>query len=496
MQSSKAIIIGAGVAGLASAIRLAVQGFEVKVFEKNSYPGGKLSHFKIGDFNFDAGPSLFTQPHHLEALFALANEPIEDYFKYTAVPISCKYFYEDGTIVNAFTDTKKFTNELKEKLQEYEGAVVNYLEQSKNLYTNIGSVFLNFSLHKSKTLLNAPILKALKNTKLKYLFNTMNGLNKKQFKNEKTVQLFNRYATYNGSNPYQAPGMLTLIPHLEHNEGVFYPEGGMIRITNALYQLALKKGVQFTFNSPVQSILKDEKKVVGVLVNNQNEYANIVVSNMDVYFTYKHLLNQPLIATKILKQERSSSALIFYWGINKNFTELELHNIFFTENYKAEFDALFNTKKIYLDPTVYINITSKCELGKQAPEGKENWFVMVNAPANVGQDWGKYRAEYRAAIIQKLNKILKTDVEQFIEVEEVLDPVSIESKTSSYMGSLYGTSSNSKLAAFFRHPNFSKKLKGLYFVGGSVHPGGGIPLCMHSAKIMSEIVIDDFKKMK
>ena len=324
----------------------------------------------------------------------------------------------------------------------------------------------------------------------------MNGLNKKQFKNEKTVQLFNRYATYNGSNPYQAPGMLTLIPHLEHNEGVFYPEGGMIRITNALYQLALKKGVQFTFNSPVQSIIKDEKKVVGVLVNNQNEYANIVVSNMDVYFTYKHLLNQPLIATKILKQERSSSALIFYWGINKNFTELELHNIFFTENYKAEFDALFNTKKIYLDPTVYINITSKCELGKQAPEGKENWFVMVNAPANVGQDWGKYRAEYRAAIIQKLNKILKTDVEQFIEVEEVLDPVSIESKTSSYMGSLYGTSSNSKLAAFFRHPNFSKKLKGLYFVGGSVHPGGGIPLCMHSAKIMSEIVIDDFKKMK
>ena len=137
----------------------------MKVFEKNSYPGGKLSHFKIGDFNFDAGPSLFTQPHHLEALFAMANEPIEDYFKYTAVPISCKYFYEDGTIVNAFTDTKKFTNELKEKLQESEGAVVNYLEQSKNLYTNIGSVFLNFSLHKSKTLLNAPILKALKKHK-------------------------------------------------------------------------------------------------------------------------------------------------------------------------------------------------------------------------------------------------------------------------------------------------------------------------------------------
>ena len=493
MQSKKAIVIGAGIAGLASAIRLAVQGFSVKVYEKNSYPGGKLSHFSLGEYQFDAGPSLFTQPQNIEELFALANEPISDYFSYQAIPISCKYFYDDGTIVNAYTNTQDFAAELHTKLQEDETNVTNYLQQAESMYNNIGSIFLNYSLHKTKTLFSAPIVNALKKVKAKYLFSTMNGINKKQFANSKTVQLFNRYATYNGSNPYKAPGMLTLIPHLEHNEGIFYPTGGMISITNALYKLAIKKGVQFYFNAPVQRIIQHQNIVNGVVVNGKNEYADLIISNMDVYFTYKHLLQQEVKAKKILKQERSSSALIFYWGIGKSFKELDLHNIFFSNNYKAEFDALFTSKKLYNDPTIYINITSKYEAGIQAPNNKENWFVMVNAPANIGQNWEAYKNEYRTAIIAKLNKILNTDIEPLIEVEEVLDPILIESKTSSYQGSLYGTASNSKWAAFLRHPNFTNSIQGLYFVGGSVHPGGGIPLCLKSAKIMSELVEINFK---
>ena len=172
---------------------------------------------------------------------------------------------------------------------------------------------------------------------------------------------------------------------------------------------------------------------------------------------------------------------------------MSLHNIFFTSDYKTEFDHLFNTGKVFDDPTVYINITAKCEPGIQSPEGKENWFVMVNAPANKGQDWDEYGKIYRAAIIKKLSRILGEDIESLIEEEHVLTPVSIESKTASYMGSLYGTSSNSKMAAFMRHPNFSKNVKGLYFVGGSVHPGGGIPLCLSSAKIMADLVQKELK---
>lgn len=279
-----------------------------------------------------------------------------------------------------------------------------------------------------------------------------------------------------------------MIAHLEHNEGSFYPKGGMISITRALHRLAEKLGVQFHFKSSVSRIVVKQDTVVGVIVNNEQFPADMVVSNVDVYFTYLRLLQQPEAAEKILKQERSSSAMIFYWGIRKNFPQLNLHNIFFTENYKAEFTHLFTHKTLYKDPTVYVNITSKCEPGIQAPEGMENWFVMINVPANIGQNWERYRSESRERIIAKLSRILGVEVEALIVSETVADPVSIESLTDSYMGSLYGTSSNSKMAAFLRHPNFSKSISGLYFVGGSVHPGGGIPLCLSSAAITEKII--------
>lgn len=487
MQSSKVIVIGSGVAGMAAAIRLAVQGFEVNVYEKNSYPGGKLSAIEKNGFRFDAGPSLFTRPENIEELFELAGEPIEKYFSYSPVDITCKYFYENGKVVNAYADKEIFASEIKEKLNESPEALKNYLDESEKLYNNIGAIFLNHSLQKRKTWLQKRIVRALGTLKYRYLFKTLHKHNQSKFSSAEAVQLFNRFATYNGSNPYKAPGMLSLIPHLEYNEGVFYPKGGMISITNALYKLALIKGVKFHFNTNVQRIIHHEGTVRGIVINDENRDADIVVSNMDVFFTYKNLLGDIYKAKKILKQERSSSALVFYWGINKIFDELKLHNIFFSNNYKTEFDCLFKTKTLHSDPTVYVNITSKMEAG-HVPAGKENWFVMINAPANVGQDWETAKQKARAAIIEKLNRILQTDIEPLIEAEEILDPIMIEEKTASYQGSLYGSSSNSKLAAFLRHPNFTSTIKALYFCGGSVHPGGGIPLCLKSAKIVSELI--------
>jgi len=490
----KAIIIGAGVAGLASAVRLAVQGFDVKVYEKNNYPGGKLSHFSLGEFGFDAGPSLFTQPENITELFNLANERVEDYFDFERVPITCKYFFENGTVVNAHANAQEFAREMHEKTGEDAGKVLSYLQQSEHLYNDIGKVFLDHSLNKRKSLLKAPIWQALKATRKKYLFSSLNDLNATHFTRPESVQLFNRFATYNGSDPYRAPGMLSLIPHLELNQGTYYPRGGMKSITDALYRLAKVKGVKFYFGNEVQRIINVNGQVKGVVVNDDNCYADVIVSNVDVYFTYKHLLNEEVKSQSLLKQERSSSAIIFYWGIGKAFPELQLHNIFFSKNYKAEFEQLFISKSISDDPTVYINITSKME-GGHAPAGKENWFVMVNAPANEKQNWDALKTKCRQSVISKLNRILQTDLGQFIEVEETLDPVKIEQQTASHMGALYGTSSNSKLAAFLRHPNFSNATRGLYFAGGTVHPGGGIPLCLKSAKLVAGLIKEDLKKL-
>jgi len=491
MQPKKAVIIGSGIAGLAASIRLVAQGYEVHVYEKSDKPGGKPGFFSEKGYQFDTGPSLFTQPHQLEALLALVGEKLSDYFTYHKMPVSCHYFYEDGTFIEASADPDLFAKEAHKKTGEPVSSIKNYLAASEKLYTRIGQVFLNYSLHKISTLFKIPLLSALGAFKLPYITRSMHKHNERSFKSKKLVQLFNRYATYNGSNPYVAPSMLTLIAHLEHNEGSFYPSGGMISITNTLVAVAKKIGVQFYFNSPVQKITTDNNKVTGVVVNDAAVAAELVVSNADVYFTYLNLLSSPSKAKKILEQERSSSALIFYWGIKKEFPQLSLHNIFFTENYEAEFAHLFDVKIPFTDPTVYINITSVCEPGIQAPAGKQNWFVMVNVPANTGQDWVAITAAVKKEVLAKLERMLGQPIEPLIETEKILDPLLIEANTASYQGSLYGTSSNAPMAAFLRHPNFSKEYNGLYFVGGSVHPGGGIPLCLKSAEIMSNLVAKD-----
>lgn len=488
MHKRKAIVVGAGIAGIATAIRLAIKGFQVEIHEKNAVAGGKMYLIEKGGYKFDAGPSLFTQPANIEELFALAGENIADYFTYTSLPLACRYFFENGKMVNAFTSSEAFAQEMEQQLGEPGENIKKYLRNAERVYEDVGQIFLNYSLHKASTWLHPRILKALGTVKLPYLFNTLHQFNERSFSTPEAVQLFNRFATYNGSNPYSAPGMLSLIPHLEQNQGTFYPYGGMISIPNALVALAKKKGVEFKLNSEVKEIIVEQNNIKGILTQEGVIRADRVVSNVDTYFTYKYLMNDEQAAKNVLRNERSSSAFIFYWGIKKSFPQLHLHNIFFSSNYKEEFDHLFVKKTFYQDPTVYINITSKIEQ-QHAPSGGENWFVMVNAPANTDMDWEQQRSLLKQHIIAKLNRMLSTQLQDLIEVEEVLSPMDIERQTASFKGSLYGTSSNSKWAAFLRQANFSSKVNGLFFAGGSVHPGGGIPLCLKSAKIVSEMIV-------
>jgi phytoene desaturase len=487
MNKKKAIVVGGGIGGIATAIRLSVIGYEVELFEKNEVAGGKMYLIEKDGFRFDAGPSLFTQPANVEELFAFAGESIEEYLSYSPVPIACRYFFENGTIVNAYTEAEAFALEMEQKVGENPQNIIRYLKAAAKTYENVGNIFLNFSLHRWKTWMHPRIIAAMRTIKFPYLLSTLHQFNVKSFKTKEAVQIFNRFATYNGSNPYKAPGMLSLIPHLEQNEGTFYPAGGMINIPNALIGLAKKKGVKFRLGETVDKIIVDRNKAMGIVSGNNNHLADLVVSNVDVYYTYKNLLNSETGASKILRNERSSSALIFYWGIKKEFKQLHLHNILFSELYEEEFTHLFSDKKFFHDPTVYINITSKMEAG-QAPEGCENWFVMINAPAMQGADWPEEVKKVRGYVITKLNRMLGVDLNDFIEVEEVLTPAGIQMRTDSYLGSLYGTSSNSRWAAFLRHANYSSSIEGLFFTGGSVHPGGGIPLCLKSAKIVCDLI--------
>ena len=483
----KAIIIGSGVGGLATALRLKAQGLDVLVFENNSYPGGKLSSFNLGQYRFDAGPSLLTMPHYIDELFELFNENPKDYFNYKRKDISCKYFWEDKTVLNAYSDKNKFINEINKVLKVDKNIVTKYLLKAKKKYDLTKNIFLEQSLHKIKTYLSSDLLKGIFNLYIFQINKTLDTVNQDELKEPHLVQLFNRFATYNGSSPFKTPGMMTLIQHLEQEYGTFVSEKGMINISKSIFDLAKRNGVKFQFNKLVNEIVVKNNKVVGVKVNNTVIESDFVVSNMDIVPTYKKLLKKSYQPKKVLNQERSSSALIFYWGIKKTFKNLELHNILFSNNYKKEFDSIFELGTISDDPTVYINITSK-DIVSDAPKESENWFVMINSPNDTGQDWNEIIKTVRKNTINKINRTLNIDIESFIEFEKVFSPKTIEKNTQSYLGSLYGSSSNNKISAFLRHPNFSKHIQNLYFCGGSVHPGGGIPLCLLSAKIVSELI--------
>lgn len=486
----KAIVIGAGIAGLASAIRLANKGYEVDVFEANSYPGGKLTEVKLGAYRFDAGPSLFTMPTLVDELFELSGRKAEDHFEYSRLDEICRYFYEDGTSFIAHADTEKLAAVLDEQIGLKADLFKKHLAKSAYIHKYTADLFLGKSLHKLKSYLSLDTLNSVIRLPFLNIFQSMDKVNRKVLKNEKARQLFNRYATYNGSNPYKAPGILNIIPHLEFNLGAYFPKGGMHSICLSLFQLAKDLGVNFHFSSPVEKILVKDRKASGIRVGEKEFSADLLVCNMDVVPAYRYLMPEQKQPEKILKQERSSSALIFYWGIKKSFPQLDLHNIFFSDHYEDEFRAIFKEKGIHEDPTVYINISSKHNKS-DAPEGSENWFVMINVPCDDGQDWDALIKEARAHIITKLSRMLNTDIAALIEEEEILEPRSIASKTQSYKGALYGTSSNTRMAAFFRHPNFSNRIQNLYFCGGSVHPGGGIPLALSSAKIVDDIISDN-----
>ncbi len=331
MPHKKAIIIGAGIAGIATAIRLAVKGYAVEVFEANSYAGGKLSEFTQEGFRFDAGPSLFTMPQYVDELFKLTGKNPADHFTYQKLDITCQYFYEDGTQLTAYADEAQFVKEVTRVTGEPEASIKKHIANSRKIYNITSHVFLERSLHRLRTFLRWDTFKSILNLPSIDAGRTMHKANTSYFKDERLVQLFDRYATYNGSNPYTAPATLNVIPHLEQHYGAYFPDGGMYKITTALVDLATSLGVQFNYNARVDEFILADDRIEGIKVNGELIKSDVVVSNMDVWFTYNRLLKHypELHPKNILQQERSSSALIFYWGVKKQFKQLNLHNIFF-----------------------------------------------------------------------------------------------------------------------------------------------------------------------
>lgn len=473
-------IIGSGIGGLAAAIRLAVRGHDVCVYERSDRPGGMIQQKEWNGYRWDFGPTSILMPDQAEELFLLAGEEMKVSVRNVQLEQVSKYFFEDGMILDAFGDVDDFCKELHAKTGESPRRVYRYLNRQRRRYERSSEVLMRFSSVSREIFTHKRLIRSFLPALVNDFMHTAHGMNKRSFKSKHVIQLFDWLASGQGSDPYKAPSTSNLNAHFTHNLGVYCPEKGMNWLVKELYQLAIQMGVTFVFNEEVEGIDFKNKTVKGLYTSKGYIKSDIVISNADIHKVYKELLPGKNVAKKYLKQGLSNSAIVFYWAVDKEFPGLCVQNILLSPDQKGEYDGLVNGKRSE-HPSIQLNISSKIAKSA-APDGCENWVLMVNVPVNSGQDWDAELQSVRKEVIDRINKMLDTDIENHIRKEFISDPRNIENDFASYRGKLYGSTNNRKLSAFNKHPNFLNMIHGLYFVGRTVQPGGGIPMSLCSAE--------------
>ncbi len=481
-------VIGAGFGGLAASAILAHRGYAIEVFEQQAGPGGKAGDLRRGGWRFDTGPSLFTMPAVFEKCFALAGGDLNAALRHEPMELITRYFWDDGTVLDAWQDPDRFAAEVEAKLGDSAASVKRYLKRAKKIYDTTADIFLYGNPWDPLNLFRLSGWRALAGLPFIAPFTTMDTFHRRYFKDERTIQLFNRYATYTGSDPYRAPATLAIISHVEYAIGARNLRGGVTTLVRALQTLAEKNGAQFHFNTPVDRIMKKNDRAVGIVTGDEERLFDAVVSNADVTHTYLSLLqSESEAADRYQRHEPSISGVVFYWAMREKFPELTVNNIFFSGDYRREFEEISQKRRCGFDPTVYVNITSKFDAA-DAPAGGENWFVLINAPYDDQQDWALEVTRLRDTIIDKVSRRIGRNIEPAIAHEEVRTPKILRELTNTNHGSIYGISSNDPMAAFRRQPVKCSDHPGLFFCGGSAHPGGGMPLATLSGMMAADAV--------
>ncbi|PJF35053.1 MAG: phytoene desaturase [Candidatus Thermofonsia Clade 1 bacterium] len=485
------VIVGGGIGGLSAAIHLAAAGERVLLFEQNAQVGGKMGELRAEGFRWDTGPSVITMPYVFDALFAAAGKRTADYLTLLPAEPLTRYFYRDGTVLDATSNLPRMLAQIAQiEPRDVEGYLA-YLAYAARLHRITGKVFIYDTPPTLASLFKVPLRDALRVDAMRSMDAAIGSF----VRSPHLRQLLGRFATYVGASPYRAPATLNVIAHVELNGGVYYPRGGIYAIARAMARLAAELGVEIQTGCSVERILVQNRRVRGVQVNGERIAAKAVIANVDVATVYEKLLPAEAINARylqrLLRAEPSCSGYVLLLGVQGKHDRLAHHNIFFTENYRAEFADIFERSLPPTDPTVYVAITAKSE-PEDAPAGMENWFVLINAPAlSQSYDWAKNAPRYRDQVLQTLSRF---GIAPDIRVERQLTPVDIAQLTGARRGALYGMSSNTPFAAFLRPHNRAPHVRGLYFAGGTAHPGGGVPMVTLSGGVAARLLLSDLSK--
>ena len=482
----RVIVIGAGVGGLCAAIRLATAGHDVSILERNAVTGGKLATLTEAGHTFDLGPTLLTLPHVLDDVFRLAATTLADEVELVRLDPQFHYRWPNGGTLD-LPDDPTATAKAVDGLSSGEGANwERFAAHTRRIWEVSERTFLAGPMSSPLSLvgrMRSPLdLGRIDGRR------TLADLASSTFDDPRLRQLVGRYATYSGSSPYRVPATLACISHVEQEYGCWHVTGGLGRIGDALERVARRVGVDLRIGVDVGRIATARRQVTGVeLADGGSEPADLVVSNADAAHLYTDLLPDPKRAKEIDRVGRSMSAFVVCAAVRGRTDgvarhPIAHHNVFFSLDDEREFRFLTGGQTP-VDPTVYACVPSVTD-PTMAPPGYESWTLLVNTPHSVGID----RKLMTAAVLNRLAE-RGVDLRDRIEFTRTLVPADIDARYRAPGGSIYGTSSNGRRAAFARPGNVGP-VDGLYLVGGSAHPGGGLPMVATSARIVADLVTD------
>ena len=493
---AKISVIGAGIGGMSAAARLAKQGHQVTVFENSDQSGGKCRTEWFGDYAFDTGPSLLTLPAVFRDLFLKTGKRIEHVLDISPVDPAFNYNFADGSKVTFpnLSNPKTYLEIEKSFGISASQSWRQIIERSEKMWEASRDSFIESELTSIwPLLLRKNLINQINQISP---FTSLRGLSEKLNLDPHLKMIIDRYATYTGSDPRSAPAVLLTIAFVESTFGAWHIKGGIGQLSVALEQRCRDLGVDFQFKSLVTKILVERNKVEGVVLSEGKIIrSDLVVSNSDAEYTFNSLIGNEVSSArgerrKLKSATKSLAGFSLLLGLdNKKSKPVDVkhHNVYFPENYNLEFDQIFTQKVPVTDPTIYLCAPKDSSMVKGAD--KEAWFVLVNAPRHEpesGWDWKDGGQEYAQKIISKMDD-LGLNVTNRLDFMEYRTPADLENYAMAPGGSIYGTSSNSPVSAFLRARNRSK-VKGLFCVGGSAHPGGGLPLVGISAEIVAKAI--------
>jgi phytoene desaturase len=496
-KKKTAVIIGAGIGGIATAIYLAKCGYDVNIYEKNIVSGGRCGQMIHEGHRFDLGATMLLMPGVYREVFESLGLSFDELLEIKPLDDLYKLYFDDGEVIVFTTDKKK----MKEQHEAIEKGSFSksesYVSEGYNFYkiahkNLIGRNFYNF--FDFATLKNMSMLIKLKTylTHQKYV--------QRFFKNPHLQMAYTFQNIYVGQSPFDAPAFFSMIPAIELIEGSYFPKGGVFSVVEKLKSEAIKSGVKFNFDREVSGIQVNRVRAESItLTDGEVVRADLIVANADLPYVYRDLLPDKRKSRRLDKLKYSCSAMVFHWGLDKTYPQLAQHNVFLNDGFRTGLRVIFKDKSADPGPSFYVHAPVRTD-PSAAPENHDTLSVIVgigHLDETKEQDWNNYKKISREAVINRLKKAGLTDIEEHIKHEICYSPKTWESAFHVSKGSVFGSLSHSLFQmGYFRPHNRHNNYKNLYFVGGSTHPGNGIPLVLLSAKLTAERILKDEKIRK